>query len=86
MTRLPTVDEISAWFEQLFAWAIVALTALGCFEVASRHAFNAPHAWAFGAWIMLYGILFVMGIQLVALALPHVFPAIGLRLPQALCE
>ena len=55
-----TVDKISTWFGQLFAWAIVALTLLIGWEVVSRYFFNAPHAWAFDATYMLYGTLFMM--------------------------
>ncbi|MGY0196957.1 TRAP transporter small permease subunit [Leptothrix sp. BB-4] len=55
------VDRLSTWLGQLFAWAIVALTALITWEVFSRYAFNHPHAWALDAQIMLYGTLFMMG-------------------------
>lgn len=57
---LLTVDRISTWFGQLFAWAIVLLTAVICFEVFSRYVLNDPHPWVFDAQIMLYGILFMM--------------------------
>ena len=57
---LLTVDKISTWAGQLFAWSIVVLTAMICFEVASRYVFNHPHAWVFDGQIMLYGILFMM--------------------------
>ena len=57
---LLTVDKISTRAGQLFAWSIVALTVMICFEVASRYLFNNPHAWVFDGQIMLYGILFMM--------------------------
>lgn len=57
---LLTVDKISTWFGHLFAWAIVLLTVLICWEVFSRYALGTPHAWVFDVQIMLYGILFMM--------------------------
>ena len=57
---LLTVDKLSTWIGQLFAWLIVALTVLITWEVLSRKFFDAPHAWAFDAQIMGYGVLFMM--------------------------
>ena len=54
------VDRFSTWVGHLFAWLIVALTALIAWEVVSRKFFDAPHAWAFDAQIMAYGVLFMM--------------------------
>ena len=54
------VDRLSTRIGQLFAWLIVALTGLITWEVLSRKFLDAPHAWAFDAQIMLYGILFMM--------------------------
>jgi TRAP-type mannitol/chloroaromatic compound transport system permease small subunit len=56
---LLSVDKLSTFVGQLFAWLIVALTALITWEVISRKL-GAPHAWAFDAQIMLYGTLFMM--------------------------
>lgn len=55
-----TVDKISTWFGQIFAWLIVLLTAMIGFEVVSRYVFNSPHAWVFDGQIMLYGTMFMM--------------------------
>jgi TRAP-type mannitol/chloroaromatic compound transport system permease small subunit len=55
-----TVDKVSTWAGKAAAWAIVALTAMICWEVFSRYALNTPHAWVFDATIMLYGTLFMM--------------------------
>ena len=57
---LLTVDKISTFVGQAFAWLIVALTALISWEVYSRYVLSNPHAWAFDAMIMLYGTLFMM--------------------------
>ena len=57
---LLAVDRLSTWLGQLFAWAIVLLTALITWEVFSRYALNKPHAWVLDAQIMLYGTLFMM--------------------------
>jgi TRAP-type mannitol/chloroaromatic compound transport system permease small subunit len=54
------VDRISTFAGQAFAWLIVALTALICFEVFSRYVLNSPNAWAFDVQIMMYGALFMM--------------------------
>jgi TRAP-type mannitol/chloroaromatic compound transport system permease small subunit len=57
---LLAVDRLSTAVGQAFAWLIVALTVLVTWEVLSRKFWNAPHAWAFDAQIMLYGVLFMM--------------------------
>ncbi|MFO1309739.1 MAG: TRAP transporter small permease subunit [Burkholderiales bacterium] len=57
---LLTIDKISTFVGQAFAWLIVALTALISWEVYSRYVLSNPHAWAFDAMIMLYGTLFMM--------------------------
>jgi TRAP-type mannitol/chloroaromatic compound transport system permease small subunit len=57
---LLAADRLSAWTGRLFAWLIVALTALISWEVGSRYVFDAPHAWAFDAQAMLYGSLFML--------------------------
>ena len=54
------VDKASTWVGQLFAWLIVSLTALISWEVFSRYALDAPHAWAFDVMIQMYGVLFMM--------------------------
>jgi len=54
------VDKVSTWIGHAFSWLIVALTLLISWEVFSRYALGAPHAWAFDAMIMLYGTLFMM--------------------------
>ena len=57
---LLTVDKISTLAGHAFAWLIVALTVLICWEVFSRYVLGAPHAWAFDAQIQMYGALFMM--------------------------
>jgi TRAP-type mannitol/chloroaromatic compound transport system permease small subunit len=57
---LLAVDRISTFAGQAFAWLIVALTALICFEVFSRYVLNSPNPWAFDVQIMMYGTLFMM--------------------------
>ena len=56
---LLTVDRVSTWIGKAFAWAVVVLTVLICWEVFSRYALNRPHGWALDAQIMLYGTLFM---------------------------
>jgi len=57
---LLTVDKISTFVGKTFSWLIVSLTFLVTWEVFSRYALSAPHAWAFDAMIMMYGGLFMM--------------------------
>ena len=57
---LLTVDKISTFAGQAFSWLIVSLTLLISWEVFSRYALDAPHAWAFDVMIIMYGSLFMM--------------------------
>jgi TRAP-type mannitol/chloroaromatic compound transport system permease small subunit len=57
---LLSVDKMSTWVGHAFSWLIVGLTLFVSWEVFSRYALDAPHAWAFDAMIMLYGSLFMM--------------------------
>jgi TRAP-type mannitol/chloroaromatic compound transport system permease small subunit len=57
---LLAVDRLSTWMGHAFSWLIVAITVLVTWEVLSRKFFDTPHAWAFDAQIMMYGILFMM--------------------------
>ena len=54
------IDRVSTWVGQAFSWLIVVLTLFVSWEVFSRYALDAPHAWAFDAMAMLYGTLFMM--------------------------
>jgi TRAP-type mannitol/chloroaromatic compound transport system permease small subunit len=54
------VDRVSTFAGQAFAWLIVALTGLICWEVFSRYVMNSPNPWAFDVQIMMYGTLFMM--------------------------
>ncbi len=54
------IDRLSTFIGHAFAWLIIALTFLISWEVFSRYVLGTPHAWAFDAMIMLYGILFMM--------------------------
>lgn len=57
---LLTIDRISTFVGQAFAWLIVSLTALISWEVYSRYVLSNPHAWAFDVMIMMYGTMFMM--------------------------
>src|SRR5262245_64549693 len=57
---LLSVDKFSTWVGHAFSFLIVALTLLISWEVFSRYALDAPHAWAFDVMIMLYGTMFMM--------------------------
>ena len=53
-------DKVSTFVGHCFSFLIIALTLLITWEVFSRYALDAPHAWAFDVMIMLYGTLFMM--------------------------
>jgi TRAP-type mannitol/chloroaromatic compound transport system permease small subunit len=54
------VDRASTWLGQAFSWTIVLLTLMISWEVFSRYALDAPHAWVFDIMIQLYGALFML--------------------------
>ena len=54
------IDKLSTWIGQAFAWLIMLLTLSISYEVFSRYALDAPHAWMFDATNMMYGTLFMM--------------------------
>lgn len=55
------IDRLSAWSGKLFAWTVVILTLLVCFDVTLRYVLNAPNQWVFDVAYILYGLLFMMG-------------------------
>ena len=57
---LHAIDNLSAWVGKLFAWCIVILTAIICYDVFARYLFRAPTDWAFDTSYILYGSLFLM--------------------------
>ena len=54
------VDRLSTFAGQLFAWLIVSLTLMICYEVFARYVLGTPHAWVYDASNMMYGIGFMM--------------------------
>lgn len=69
---LLAVDGLSARVGRLFAWLIVALTALVSWEVGSRYVFSDPHPWMFDVQAMLYGALFMLAGAYTLAAASHV--------------
>jgi TRAP-type mannitol/chloroaromatic compound transport system permease small subunit len=57
---LLAVDRLSAWVGKAFAWCIVGLTAMVCYDVVARYLFRAPTSWGLDVSLMLYGTLFMM--------------------------
>lgn len=57
---LLAVDRLSAWVGKLFAWCIIGLTAMVCYDVVARYVFRAPTAWGLDVSLMFYGALFMM--------------------------
>ncbi len=54
------IDRLSAWSGKLFAWSIVLLTLIVCYDVGARYLINSPTMWGFDAAYILFGILFMM--------------------------
>ena len=55
-----SIDKVSTWIGQAFAWLILALTLQVSWEVFSRYVLNNPNAWAFDLMIMMYGTVFML--------------------------
>lgn len=53
-------DLLSAFFGKLFAWTIVILMFVVCYEVFMRYYVGRPTAWAYDFGYMMYGAGFVM--------------------------
>lgn len=54
------IDLLSTAVGKAFAWLILVLTAVVCWDVIARYVFAAPTDWAFDTSYMLYGTLFMM--------------------------
>lgn len=54
------VDHINIFVGKLFAWSIVFLTGVVCFEVFMRYVMGNPTTWAYDFGYILYGTLFMM--------------------------
>jgi TRAP-type mannitol/chloroaromatic compound transport system permease small subunit len=54
------IDHLSEWSGKLFAWFVVILVAVVCYEVFTRYALRAPTRWAYDIGIFLYGGMFFM--------------------------
>jgi TRAP-type mannitol/chloroaromatic compound transport system permease small subunit len=57
---LIAIDRLNTFIGKTFAWCIVALTGVVCYEVFCRYVLRAPTSWAFDWSYMLYGALFMM--------------------------
>jgi TRAP-type mannitol/chloroaromatic compound transport system permease small subunit len=54
------IDRISAWSGKLFAWTVVVLTLIVCYDVTLRYILNSPTQWGFDLAYILFGTLFMM--------------------------
>lgn len=54
------VDGISDWTGSLFAWLVIPLTALICYEVFTRYVIGRPTIWTFELSNFLYGAHFML--------------------------
>ncbi|MFN3614642.1 MAG: TRAP transporter small permease subunit [Rubrimonas sp.] len=53
-------DRLSTFVGKLFAWTIVGLTGVVCYEVFMRYGAGRPTTWAYDVGYMLYGAGFIM--------------------------
>jgi TRAP-type mannitol/chloroaromatic compound transport system permease small subunit len=54
------IDRVSAWAGKAFAWSVVLLTLIICYDVTARYILNRPTQWGFDAAYILFGLLFMM--------------------------
>ena len=54
------IDGISDWVGKVFAWLVIPLTALVCYEVFTRYVLGAPTIWTFELTNFLYGAHFML--------------------------
>jgi TRAP-type mannitol/chloroaromatic compound transport system permease small subunit len=54
------VDSISTWVGKAFAWLMVLLTLVICYDVFMRYVMNDPTLWVYDTSYMIYGSLFMM--------------------------
>jgi TRAP-type mannitol/chloroaromatic compound transport system permease small subunit len=57
---LLAVDRLNARIGKAFAWCIVGLTAMVCYDVLVRYVLRAPTSWGLDVSLMFYGALFMM--------------------------
>lgn len=54
------IDRISAWSGKAFAWTVLMLTLVVCYDVGLRYILNSPTQWGFDISYILFGTLFMM--------------------------
>jgi len=54
------IDRLSAWAGKAFAWTVVLLTLIICYDVTLRYILSSPTQWGFDAAYILFGVLFMM--------------------------
>jgi TRAP-type mannitol/chloroaromatic compound transport system permease small subunit len=54
------IESISTWSGKTFAWCILLLTGVTCYDVLMRYIFRMPWLWAYDVEYILYGVLFMM--------------------------
>ena len=54
------IDGISDWTGRLFAWLVIPLTILICYEVFTRYVLGSPTIWTFELTNFLYGAHFML--------------------------
>lgn len=54
------IDGVSTFVGKLFAWSIIGLTGVVCYEVFVRYVLGRPTNWAYDMSYIFYGMLFMM--------------------------
>lgn len=57
---IAVADRLSTWVGKLFAWTVVLLMLVVCYEVTMRYGFGRPTAWAYDISYMMFGAGFIM--------------------------
>ncbi|MFN0317340.1 MAG: TRAP transporter small permease subunit [Burkholderiales bacterium] len=57
---LLAVDRLNGRIGKAFAWCIVGLTVMVCYDVLVRYVWRAPTSWGLDVSLMFYGALFMM--------------------------
>ncbi len=56
----PIIDILSEWSGKIFAWCVLLLTLIVCFDVIMRYLMNNQTQWGFDVAYILYGTMFMM--------------------------
>ncbi len=56
----PVINFLSEWSGKIFAWCVLILTLIVCYDVVMRYLLNNQTQWGFDVAYILYGTMFMM--------------------------